>query len=60
MSFWGWSEEKVRRMNGAQGWVYFNYAKENEATIWGNTLERVGEGYVEQEYKKILSRKRKA
>ena len=47
-------------MNGAQGWVYFNYAKENEATIWGNTLERVGEGYVEQEYKKILSRKRKA
>jgi hypothetical protein len=60
MSFFGWSEDYVRRMNGAQGWVWYNYAKENQASFWGSSLVRAeGEkSFPEVEFDTILERKK--
>lgn len=55
MKSFGWSEDYVRKgITGAKGWVFYNWAIENEASIWGDRLERKTDGYVKQEKKKIL------
>lgn len=42
-------------ITGAKGWVYYNWAVENEATVWGSRKERKSPGYVKQEYLKRLA-----
>jgi hypothetical protein len=60
MSFYGWSEDYIRRMNGAKGWVWYAYARENQASFWGNDLVRA-EGYKsfpEQEFEMVKAQKK--
>lgn len=49
MSFYGWSVAQVRTgVTGAQGWVYYNWARDHEQSIWGGNEYIVG-GYIAQE-----------
>ena len=41
-------------LTSSQGWPFYNWAVENEMTAFGEVRERVGDGYVAQERKKIL------
>jgi hypothetical protein len=60
MSFYGWSEDYVlRRLIGARGWIYFNYAIENQMIVVGKNSERKTDGYVAREMRKILARRKK-
>lgn len=53
MKSYGWSAEHVRkRITGAQGWAYYFWAMQNEATMFGGSLELVN-GYVAQEIQLI-------
>lgn len=40
-------------MSGAESWVWFNWAVENESSMFGGTVEREGLGYVGQEMDKL-------
>jgi hypothetical protein len=52
---YGWSVNHIRKeITSAQGWVYYNWALENEASVWGDRLDRKSDGYVKQERKKIF------
>lgn len=56
----GFTAEYVRkRLPGAQGWVYYYWALENEASVFGTGLERKSDGYVKQEMKRRLAKKEK-
>lgn len=56
MKVFGWPADYVRKgITGAQGWVYYNWAREHEATIWGQRLERQTDGYIRQETKKLIA-----
>lgn len=58
MKSYGWSPDFVRRrLIGAQGWAYYNWALENEATVWGNGVERTTDGYIAQEIKRIKAKR---
>jgi len=51
MKTYGWTLDYVRKgITGAQGWVYYNWACENESSLWGRSLVRKSPGYVKQEY----------
>jgi len=53
MKAYGWTPDFVRKgITGAQGWVYANWALENESSVWGGGLERKSDGYLKQEWKK--------
>ena len=41
-------------LDGAQGWAYANWARENEASVWGDRLEKTSPGYVKQEYNNLM------
>lgn len=57
MSTFGWTQDYVRkRLPGAQGWVYFNWALENEQTVLGPRWRRTGPGPVRQEYLALMAR----
>jgi len=57
MKTYGWTPDFVRKgITGAQGWVYYNWAMENEQVGFGPLVERTGDGYVAQQKKQILSR----
>lgn len=62
MSEFGWSYKHVRlELSGAQGWAWYNWAiEQKEVPLCQRAYERVGDGYIRQETKKILARKRKA
>ena len=53
MATYGWSPERVRKMNGAQGWVYFSWAVKNEVGAFGPLYEQTGDGYIKQEANRI-------
>lgn len=57
MKSYGWTPSFVRKgITGAQGWVYYNWAQENEASVWGTGIRVKGRdgGYVRQETERIL------
>lgn len=55
MSFYGWTADYVLDgITGAEGWVYYNWALENEAQIFGIKRERSSDGYVKQEWKRLM------
>jgi hypothetical protein len=55
MASYGWSEDYVRKqLTGAKGWVYYNWAKENAASLLGALWERKSPGYVAQERQRWL------
>jgi len=55
MRAYGWTPDFVRlKITSAQGWVYYNWAKENEMTVLGANYELKTPGYIGQEKQKIL------
>ena len=60
MKSYGWTEDYVKfGLIGAKGWVYYNYAVENEARIWGNPVKPRKNRYVKQHWEKMLADKKK-
>jgi hypothetical protein len=58
MKCYGWSAEHIQYdITGAQGWVYYYWALENEASVWGTGLVNKSPGYLKQEWQKILESK---
>jgi hypothetical protein len=56
MKTFGWSIEKVRTgMTGAEGWAWYAWAMENEATMFGASYKRTTDGYVKQETKRLMA-----
>ena len=50
---YGWSDDYIRKgITGATGWIYNNWARENENSVWGSSEVRISPGYVKQEYQK--------
>jgi hypothetical protein len=57
MHFYHWDEDYVRlKMTSAKSWVYYNFALENQMSVWGAAFERKTDGYVKQETKQIFSK----
>jgi hypothetical protein len=53
---YGWTDDYIRKgITGAKGWVYANWARENEMTVFGAIEERKSDGYVAQERRRILA-----
>ena len=42
-----------KRLTTAQGWAYYAWARENEATMLGAGLDRKSSGYVRQERERL-------
>lgn len=60
MKSYGWTEDYVKfGITGARGWVFYNWAKENESSVWGSGLVQTSKGYVAQEIDRIIARKKK-
>ena len=58
MKTYGWSEDYVMdELDGAKGWVWLNWARENEASVWGAGLKIKGDGYVAQERRRLMDSK---
>ena len=54
MKAYGWTADYIRfEITGAEGWIYYNWAYENEASVWGSGVRAV-DGYVKQEWKQII------
>lgn len=54
MKTYGWTEDYCLDVcDGAKGWTWFNFALMNEASVWGTGLKIVGDGYQQQEVKKL-------
>lgn len=56
MKTFGWSRDYcLDELDGAEGWVWFNFSRMSEARIWGTGLEFAGDkgGYVQQEKKRL-------
>ena len=54
MATYGWSRKHCRHMFSAEGWVWFCWAKENEATMMGRLWQRAGKGYAAQESDRLF------
>ena len=51
-------EHVTEELTGAQGWMLYVWAVENEARMWGGSLRRTSPGYVKQEMQSIMREKR--
>lgn len=59
MATFGFSREEVMEgVSGAEGWVWYAWAKEHERSVWGQGFKRLTPGYVRQEIEAILDGKR--
>ena len=59
MRTFGWTPDFVRKgITGAEGWIYYNWAMENEASIWGSGLDRRTPGYVKQEFEQLRAQRK--
>jgi hypothetical protein len=55
MKAFGWSLRFVRfGITGAESWVWYNWAIENEITAFGALYKRKTDGYVRQETKRLV------
>lgn len=55
MEAYGWTPDYVRwDLNGAEGWVYYNWARQNKASVWGSNEKPVTDGYLKQEIRRIM------
>jgi hypothetical protein len=58
MATFGWSPDYVvNDLPGAEGNVWYAWARENQAGFWGETPERTGDGYVRQEIRAVAARR---
>ena len=59
MSTYGWTENHVLdELDGAKGWVYFNWSYANEQSVWSTGVVIKGDGYIAQERKQITAEKK--
>ena len=57
MKVFGWSRDHCRkRITGAEGWVWYFWGLENEATLFGRLVERKGKGYIALESDRLFDR----
>jgi hypothetical protein len=54
MKVFRWSLQRCRSMPGAAGWVWYYWALENDATMFGKLVERKGKGYIGMEADRIF------
>ena len=55
MEAYGWSADYVDwELDGAEGQAYCNWARENKSSFWGDKPRYKTEGYVKQEYQKLM------
>ena len=55
MSTYHWTPEYVRwELNAAEGWAYYNWARQNRASVWGSDEKTTSPGYLKQEIDSIL------
>lgn len=55
MKTYGWSLRFVKfDMPGAESWVWYNWAMENETSAFGHVYKRRTDGYVRQETKRLV------
>jgi len=58
MKTYGWSRDYVLdELDGAEGWVWLNWAQANEASVWGGGVKIKGDGYIAQERKRMTNGK---
>jgi hypothetical protein len=56
MRTYGWSLDYVRLgMTGAQSWVWYNWAIENEMSAFGLVYKRKSDGYIRQEINRLVA-----
>lgn len=44
-------------LDGAKGWAMYNWSIANEANVWGTGLKIKGDGYIQQEKKRLAKLK---
>lgn len=55
MKAYGFASDYIDwELDGAHGWAYANWAVENEATVFGSSMEKKSDGYVRQEWKNLM------
>lgn len=47
-------------LDGAQGWAYFNWSRENESSAFGDRLENKSPAYVKQEFENLMRQYRES
>jgi hypothetical protein len=56
MKTYGWTPEYIdTEIVGCRLWAYWAWARQNEASFWGSSIEPVA-GYIAQEIKKLKSK----
>jgi hypothetical protein len=56
MKVFGWSEGYCRKgITGARGWVWYFWALENDAGVFGKSIERKGKGYIGMESDRLFN-----
>ena len=56
MREFGWSLKHVKfGMTGAEGWIWYNWARENLVTAFGPIYKRTSDGYIRQETKRLVA-----
>jgi len=61
MKSYGWTEHYVKfGIIGAKGWVFYNWARQNELSLFGSSERQTSKGYIAQEIDKIVARKNKS
>lgn len=54
MKTFGWKRDYCRTgISSAEGWIWYNWAREHEMTMMGALWQRSGKGYVAQEADRI-------
>jgi len=60
MKVFGWSEHHCRcGIPGHRGWIWYYWALENEATVFGKLMERRGKGYIALETDRLMDEARR-
>lgn len=60
MATFGWTEDYViDELDGAKGNVRFNWARANQASVWGTGVSIEGKGYIQRELDKLKQQKRR-
>lgn len=56
MRTYGWTLDYVKKgLTGAESWVWYNWAIENEMSAFGLVYKRKSAGYIRQEIDKLMA-----
>jgi hypothetical protein len=55
MEAYGWKPNYIRwKITSAEGWVYYNWARQNKGSVWGTGEKPTSPGYVRQETLRVM------